>query len=160
MRRATHRTIQAVTDDIERWSFNTGVSHCQELYNALHRYERTEGGPHRDVFAEGADALCLLLAPMTPHVTAEIWDRRHPGQPSVHEQRWPSFDPDLVRERSVTMVVQVNGKVRDRLEVDPGIGEDEARALALASDRVRESVGEATITRVIVRPPTLVNVVT
>jgi leucyl-tRNA synthetase len=160
MRRATHRAIRAVTDDIERWSFNTAVPHCQELYNALHRYERTPGGTHREVFAEAADALCLLLAPMTPHVTAEIWERRHPSEPSVHEQRWPSFDPELVAERSVTMVVQVNGKVRDRIEVDPTIAEDEARECALASERVLESIGDAPITRVIVRVPSLVNVVT
>ena len=65
---------------------------------------------------------------MTPHVTAELWERRHPGEPSVHLQRWPTFDPELVRQDTVTMVVQVNGKVRDRIEVDAGISEGDAEA--------------------------------
>jgi len=160
LRRYVHKTIKAVSDDIDRWSFNTAVAHCQELYNALHRATRAEGGAHAAVFAEAADALLLLLAPMTPHVAAEIWERRHPDEPSVHAQRWPTFDESLVAERSVTMVVQVNGKLRDRLEVDPSVGVVEAEALALGSPRVRELLGGAEPRRVIVRPPLLVNVVT
>jgi leucyl-tRNA synthetase len=127
--------------------------------NALVRYARTDGGPHAEVFTEAADRFLLLLAPMTPHIAAELWERRHPGQPGVHDQRWPSFEPDLVKEESVTMVVQVNGKVRDRIEVDPSIGSDEAEALALASVRVSEVLAGALPKRVIVRPPALVNVV-
>jgi leucyl-tRNA synthetase len=159
MRRACHRTIKAVSQDIDRWSFNTAVAHCQELYNALHRYERMEGGPHVAVFDEAADTLALLLAPMTPHLAAEIWERRHPGDPSVHARSWPSFDPDLVKVDSVTMVVQFNGKVRDRIEVDPSIGADAAEALALASPKIRELLGDGAPRRVIMRPPSLVNVV-
>jgi leucyl-tRNA synthetase len=96
---------------------------------------------------------------MTPHLAAELWERRHPGEPGVHEQSWPSFDQELVKEDSVTMVVQVNGKVRDRIEVDPAIGADEAEALALRSERVVEALGATSPKRVIVRPPALVNVV-
>jgi leucyl-tRNA synthetase len=159
LRRSTHRTIKAASQDIDRWSFNTAVAHCQELFNAIHRYERVEDGPHVAVFDEAADALALLLAPMTPHVAAEIWERRHPGEPGVHTQPWPSFDAELVKMESVTLVVQVNGKVRDRIEVDPAIGADEAESLALESTRVLEVLGGAQPKRVIVRPPSLVNVV-
>jgi leucyl-tRNA synthetase len=159
LRRATHRTIKAVTGDIDRWSFNTAVAHCRELFNDLLPYSRVGGGPHADVFAEAADGLLLLLAPMTPHVTAELWEHRHPDTPGVHARTWPSFDPDLVKEESVTLVVQVNGKVRDRIDVDPAIGADDAEALALRSERVIEVLGGATPKRVIVRPPSLVNVV-
>ena len=66
---------------------------------------------------------------MAPHVTAELWERRHPGQPSVHLQPWPTFDPELIRQDTVTMVVQVNGKVRDRINVDAGISESDAEAV-------------------------------
>jgi len=159
MRRTTHRTIKVVSEDIERWSFNTAVAHCQELYNSLHRYERVDGGPHAEVFADAADALLLLLAPMTPHVAAEVWERRHPDAQPLHAQSWPTFDPELVTDRSVTMVVQVNGKVRDRIEVDPAITAEKAEELALSSPRVRELLGAASPTRTIVRPPSLVNVV-
>jgi leucyl-tRNA synthetase len=157
--RATHRTIRAVTGEIDRWSFNTAVAHCRELFNALLPYSKAQNGPHGEVYAAAGDALLLLLAPMTPHLTAELWEIRHPGESSVHEQLWPTFDPELVKEDSVTMVVQVNGKVRDRIEVDPAIGAAEAEGLALRSERVLELLGGEPPKRVVVRPPTLVNVV-
>ncbi len=158
-RRATHRTIERVTADVERWSYNTAVAHCRELVNHLQQYGRVEGGPHAEVWEEALDALLLLLAPMAPHVTAELWQQRKGEGARLHAERWPTFDPALVATDTVTMVVQVNGKVRERLEVDAGIGEDEARALALASTRVAEQLGGQEPRRVVVRAPQLVNVV-
>jgi leucyl-tRNA synthetase len=111
------------------------------------------------VWNEAADALLSLLAPLTPHLTAEIWELRHPGQPSVHLQSWPAFDPELIRQETVTMVVQVNGKLRDKLEVSPDITEVDAEAAALALPKVQESLAGRTPQRVIVRPPRLVNIV-
>ena len=93
--------------------------------------------------------LLSLLAPLTPHVTAELWEQRHPGEPSVHLQRWPMADPELVRQDTVTMVVQVNGKVRDRIDVDAGISEADAEAVALASAKVSEALNGATPKRVV-----------
>jgi leucyl-tRNA synthetase len=159
VRKATHRTIAAVTEDLERWSYNTAVAHGMEQLNLLQKYARNEGGPHRVVWEEAADALLSLLAPLTPHLTAEIWERRHPGEPSVHLQRWPTFDPDLVREETVTMVIQVNGKLRDKIEVNPEITEAEAERVALASPKVVEALAGRDPQRVVVRPPRLVNVV-
>ena len=179
MRQAVHRTIADVTRDLERWSYNTAVAHCMELLNLLQRYGRggegahaadgtREGrrgrcrrrlGPHADVWSEALDALLGLLAPLTPHVTAELWERRHPGEPSVHLQHWPVPDAELVRQETVTMVVQVNGKVRDRIDVDAGISEADAQAAALASAKVTEALKGATPKRVVSRPPRLVNVV-
>jgi leucyl-tRNA synthetase len=148
-----------VTNDLERWSYNTAVAHCMEQLNLLQRYGRSSDGPHATVWAEAADALLSLLAPLTPHVTAELWEQRHPGEPSVHEQSWPTFDPALVRDETVTMVVQVNGKLRDKVEVDPEITEAEAVAVALASPKVIEALAGREPQRVIARPPRLVNVV-
>jgi len=159
VRRAIHATVEKVTADLERWSYNTAVAHCMELANTLQRYVRSEGGFDRAVFDEGYDTLLLLLAPMTPHVTAELWELRHPGATSIHEQSWPSFDPALAADEVVTLVVQVNGKVKDRLDVDPSIDEEEARSAALASPRVKEALAGRAPIRTVVRPPRLVNVV-
>jgi leucyl-tRNA synthetase len=157
--RATHRVIARVGDDIERWSFNTAVAKCMEFANAMQQYVRdAPGGPHRDTYAAAADALLLLLAPMVPHVTAEAWERRH-GPGLIHAQPWPSYDPALAREETVTMVVQVNGKVRDRIPVAPEITEPDATALALASPRVTAELDGREPIRVVTRPPRLVNVV-
>jgi leucyl-tRNA synthetase len=159
VRRATHRTIAEVTGDLERWSYNTAVAHCMEQLNLLQRYARSEERPHELVWGEAADALLALLAPLTPHLTAEIWEQRHPGQTSVHLQPWPSFDPGLLREETVTMVVQVNGKLRDRIEVSPEITEADAESAALRSAKVMEALSGREPRRVVVRPPRLVNVV-
>jgi leucyl-tRNA synthetase len=88
-----------------------------------------------------------------------LWERRHPGEPSVHLERWPVPDADLVRQETVTMVVQVNGKVRDRIDVDAGISESDAEAVALASAKVTDALRGAAPKRVVSRPPKLVNLV-
>jgi leucyl-tRNA synthetase len=159
LRRDTHQAIADVTQDIERWSYNTAVAHCMELLNAMQRYRRETEGPHEAAWTEAADAILSLLAPLTPHVTAEIWEQRHPDQPSVHVSPWPTHDPELIRAETVTMVVQVNGKVRDKLEVSPDISEADAQALALASEKVTEALAGKVPQRTVVKPPRLVNFV-
>ena len=159
LRRQVHRCIAGVSEDMDRWSYNTAVAKLMELVNALTKYLSTPGGGHEAVHAEAVDALCLLLAPMAPHVSAEIWERRHPGERSVHEQDWPSFDPALVTSETVRMVVQVNGKVRDTLEVDPAVSEANAEAMARGSAKVAAALDGHEVKRVIVKPPRLVNFV-
>ena len=142
-----HRLIARVSDEYERWSYNTAVAAFMEFTNLLYKQGRTD-------FA--VDSLLLLLAPMAPHVTAELWELRHGTH--VHEQAWPTHDPAMLAVDRVTMVVQVKGKVRDRIEVSPDISEDEARSLALASEAVQGHLdGEPR--KVIVRPPNIVNIV-
>jgi leucyl-tRNA synthetase len=141
--RAAHRLIERVTDEFERWSYNTAVAAFMEFTNLLYRLGSTP-------FA--IDTLLQLLAPMAPHITAELWARRHDGE-HVHERRWPVADPAMTKVESVTMVVQVNGKVRAKLEVSPDISEAEATRLALEGVQVEPS-------RVIAKPPKLVNIVT
>ena len=147
VRRATHRLIDRVSGEYERWSYNTAVAAVMEFTNLLYKQGATE---------DAIDTMLLLMAPMAPHVTAELWERRRGGH--IHEESWPVADPELARLQSVTMVVQVNGKVRDRIEVDPGIDEAEAERLALASDKVAEQLDGAP-KKVIARPPKLVNIV-
>jgi leucyl-tRNA synthetase len=126
-----------------------------EFVNRVQPYVRGDG--HDDVVAEAVDSLLLVLAPMTPHVTAEAWERRNGDH--IHLRPWPVAEPALLAEDSVTMVVQVNGKVRDRIEVAPTISEEEAEEAAMASTVVQEALGGASPRRIIVRPPKLVNIV-
>jgi leucyl-tRNA synthetase len=147
--RAAHRLIVRVTDEYERWSYNTAVAAFMEFVNLLYKRGKTP-------FA--VDTLLLLMAPMCPHITAELWERLHPGS-HVHAQPWPEADPVLAAPNTVTMVVQVNGKVRDRLEVPADIDAAEAERLALASPRVREHLDGASPRKVVAKPPRLVNVV-
>jgi leucyl-tRNA synthetase len=157
--RSMHRLIAKVSDDMEKWSFNTSVAACMEFTNELARYRRDESGVHRSTYDAAADSLLLLLAPMTPHVTAEAWERRHGAGARLHAQPWPSFNPELARAERVTLVVQINGKLKDRIEVSPDISEAEAAALALASDRVARELDGAQPSRIVARPPRLVNIV-
>ncbi len=155
MRRATHRLIDRITRDFDRWSYNTAVAACMEFVNLVQPYVRGDG--HADVVREAVDTLLLVLAPMTPHLTAEAWERRNGDH--IHLRSWPVADPDLVAEESVTMVVQVNGKVRHRIEVAPSVTVEEAEALAMASGPVIEALQGAPPRRVIAKPPRLVNIV-
>jgi leucyl-tRNA synthetase len=155
IRRATHRLIDRVSRDYERWSYNTAVAACMEFVNRVQPYVRGDG--HASVVPEAVDALLLLLAPMTPHLTAEAWERRHGDH--IHLHPWPVADPELVAEDTVTMIVQVNGKVRDRIEVPPAISEEQAEATASASAAVVQALDGAPPKRIIVKPPHLVNIV-
>ena len=154
---ATHRLIDRVTGEYERWSYNTAVAAFMEFTNEVYRYAQAEDGARRETLGFAVDTLLLLMAPMTPHVTAELWERRHGS--SVHAEAWPQADPALLVEDTVTMVVQVNGKVRDRLEVATDISEDDATAAALTSDKVAAHLDGGEPKKVIARPPKLVNVV-
>ncbi|MHB1924631.1 MAG: leucine--tRNA ligase [Acidimicrobiales bacterium] len=155
--RSVHRLIQRVDDDFERWSYNTAVAALMEFVNSLYRYGRGPDGARRATVAPAVDTLLLLLAPMAPHISAELWERRRGGH--IHAEAWPQADPELARLERTTMIVQVNGRVRDKIEVDASITEAEAEALALASERVIELLAGQAPRKVIVRPPALVNVV-
>ncbi|MCL2395505.1 MAG: class I tRNA ligase family protein, partial [Acidimicrobiaceae bacterium] len=157
--KAAHRAIDRVTADFERWSYNTAVATLMELVNALYRYVQDPAGARRETFDLAVDTLLKLLAPMTPHIAAELWDLRHGDATFVHTEPWPIADPAMLAVETTTMVVQVNGKVRDRLEVPVGISDEEATAAALASPKVVEQLAGRSHRNVIARPPRLVNIV-
>jgi leucyl-tRNA synthetase len=152
--RATHALIAKVSEDYDRWSYNTVVAACMEFTNLLYKHVQADG----TIPNEPVDTLLLLLAPMVPHVTAELWERRHPGE-HVHAQAWPTFDPALAAALTETMIVQVNGKVRDRIEVDAGIDEAEMERLAMASPKVQAALDGSRPAKVVARPPRLLNLV-
>jgi leucyl-tRNA synthetase len=165
--RATHRLIARVTDEYDRWSYNTAVAGFMEFTNELYKYVQSDEGPRTATLSFAIDTMLLLLAPMTPHITAELWSRRRvaPGDQSaaalahIHEESWPIADPAKLTVDTVTMVVQVNGKVRDKFEVDAGIADADAEARALTSDKVVAALAGAEPKKVIVRAPKLVNIV-
>ena len=156
----THRLIERVSHDYDRWSYNTAVAACMEFVNDMYRYGQSELGARTEQVDFAADTLLCLMAPMTPHITAELWQLRHPGDgATVHDQPWPTADPELLKTATVTMIVQVDGKVRDRIEVPSDIDQDQAVALALASPKVAEQLKGTEPAKVIARPPRLVNLV-
>jgi leucyl-tRNA synthetase len=155
LRREVHRTIDRVTTDIERYGFNTVVAALMELTNTI--YKHVHAGTDPVVVGEAIDTLLELLAPVAPHLAAEAYEQRH-GE-HVHLRPWPIADPAYLKADRATMVVQVNGKLRDRIEVDTEISEGDATALALASEKVQAQLAGNAPRRVVARPPNLVNVV-
>jgi len=156
LRRVTHQTIQRVTRDFESFEFNTIVSALMEMTNALHEVRPRLAGS--SAWAEALSTLLLLMAPVAPHISEELWERL--GKPySIHQQPWPAFDAAAAREEMITVVVQVNGKVRDRVSVPAAIDEQALRALALESEAVQRQLKGQAPRHVIVVPGRLVNIV-
>ena len=132
LRRKVHQTIKKVSDGLETFGFNTAMAGLMELKNTLQKVAR-EANVSREVWDEAVRTLLLLMAPFTPFVAEELWARI--GQPySIHNQSWPVYDPEIAAEEEITLVVQVNGKVRDRIQVPANISEQEAKRLALESE--------------------------
>jgi leucyl-tRNA synthetase len=159
LEKATHRLIDKVSRDCARWSYNTAVAAAMEFVNTVYKHVQAPEGAARETVDLAVDSILLLLAPMAPHITAELWERRHPARASVHAHPWPVADPARLAVDTVTLVVQVNGKVRDRIAVDAGIEAAAAEALALGSAKVAQELAGRAPKKVIARPPGLVNVV-
>ena len=132
--KVAHKTIRTVTEHVERMRFNTALAALMEELNYIQPLQPVELGR----FA--VESYVLMLAPMAPHVCEEFW-RALGHSRSVHLESWPAFDPALTRDETVTVVVQINGKVRERLEVEAGAAEDKVRDLAFASDAVKKHLG-------------------
>ncbi len=153
--RLIHKTTKRVTDDLDRFSYNTMLAALMEATNTL---RRLRGSVSRAMWAQATERLVLLIAPSAPHLAEELWHRLGHTE-SVHVQAWPEYDPELTVDPMVTLIVQVNGKVRDKIEVPAGIPEDEARRLATESPRVRAHLNGATVRQVVYVPGRLVNIV-
>jgi len=165
-RRTIHETIQRVTDDIEReFHFNTAIAAIMELVNALQAFEAASGdgaaaaGDRVALIREAVETTLLLLGPFCPHVTEELWEQLGHRE-SLFKQRWPVADPAALQKTQVTVVVQVDGKVRGRLQVGVDAAEEQVRQLALGNDRVKPWVERRRVEKVVVVPNRLVNIVT
>jgi leucyl-tRNA synthetase len=158
LRRKLHQTLKKVHNDTERFKFNTAIAAMMELSNAMGQVW-SEESVGRDTWNECVEKLLLMLAPFAPHITEELWE--HTGHTySIHQQTLPRWDEELAAEDVITLVVQVNGRLRDKLQVPAGISEEEAKHLALESERVKVHVAGKQVARVIYVPGRLVNVVT
>jgi leucyl-tRNA synthetase len=155
--RLLHQTIRKCHNDLDRFKFNTAIASLMEFSNHLNRVW-AESGIDAGIWRACVEKFLLMLAPIAPHVAEELWERTG-HQYSIHQQLFPTWDDGLAAEETITLVVQVNGKVRDRLEVPADIEEEAAQRLALASPRVRTYTEGKSINKTIYVPGRLVNVV-
>jgi leucyl-tRNA synthetase len=158
LRRKLHQTLQQVTADFAAFSFNTVVAALMELLNEMMQARAQVSSSA--AWDEAKDVYVRMLAPIAPHMAEELW--QHLGRDkagSVHRQPWPAVDEEAAREEEATLVVQVNGKLRDRVTVPVGLGEDEMKQRALATEGARRFTEGLTVRKVIVVPGRLVNIV-
>lgn len=137
MRRLLHATIKKVTADIEeRYNFNTAISSIMELVNGLYAFKEKTATPNPGLIYEALSTLLKLLAPFVPHITEELWNELFGGG-SVHATAWPSYDEAALLTKNVEIVVQVNGKVRDKITVAVGLTQNELEKIVLEEDKVK-----------------------
>jgi leucyl-tRNA synthetase len=160
LRKVTHRTIDEVTRQVEAYHLNVAVARLMELVSATRKAIDSGPGPGAadPAVREAAEVLAVLLSLFAPYTAEECWELLG-HKPSVARTAWPAADLDLLTQEKVTCVVQVNGKVRDKLEVPSAITEDDLRELALAAPGVIRTLGGQQVSRVIVRAPKLVSIV-
>jgi leucyl-tRNA synthetase len=157
VQRLTHQTIRRATGDMDRMRFNTMLAALMEFSNALAEV-REKANVSKPAWDEAISSLVLLLAPTAPHFAEEVWSRL--GRPySIHNQQWPKWDEALAKDEEITLVVQVDGKVRDRITVPASVSESEAKEAALGSEKVKAHLQGKTIANVVYVPGRLVNVV-
>ena len=156
LRKTLHQTIKKAGEDLQHFRFNTAIAAVMAFRNVL----KTEAGAAgSDVWKECLEGMLLMLAPIAPHITEELWEKIKPGCGSIHQQAWPEYDESMIVEDMVTLVIQVNGKVRDRLEMPAGTSKEEAEQSALAAPKVQSYLEGRQIRKVIVVPDRLVNIV-
>ena len=159
LRRALHATIRKVTDDVaDRFNFNTAISSIMELVNAMHAYRDAAETVQPALLRETVEALLRLLAPFAPHIAEEIWQQLERSG-SIHQQAWPKWDAEAIKTDSVEIVVQINGKVRDKLTVPSELSSAELEKVALQQEKVQQLVAGKAVVKVIAVPNKLVNIV-
>ena len=155
--RITHQTINKVTEDMERLRFNTLIAALMEFTNYLTKLKEAGYVTNSD-WRKAIDTLMLLLAPTAPHLAEELWQRTGHDY-SIHNQSWPEWDVELARDEEITLVVQVNGKLRDRITVPAVITEAEAKQLAVESKRLKPHLEGKEVLKIKYVPQKLVNLV-
>jgi len=153
--RVVHKTIKKVGNDLDEFKFHTAIAAMMEAKNDLRKLHARVS---QSVWREASETLVRLLAPFAPHMTEELWHRLGHAD-SVHLQVWPSYEPELIVDRVITLIVQMDRKVVDKLEVAADISEDEAKRLALESPKVKARMNGSVPQQVIYVPGRLVNIV-
>ncbi len=155
--RLRHKTIKRVTEDLSSFHFNTALAALMECNNALIKQQNSEVA-RSAAYRRTLETMMQLLAPMAPHMTEELWHLTGHTD-SIHNSSWPAYEEALTQDEAFTLVVQVNGKVRERIDVPASISEDEVRKLVLNNPRVLSFIGDATVQKVIYIPGRLANIV-
>jgi leucyl-tRNA synthetase len=160
LRQKVHKTIKKVGEDIERFHFNTAISANMELVNALYQFDphAREDWRGRSLFKEAIEAIVLLLSPFVPHIAEELWESMGKGE-SIVRAPWPDYDREAVVEEEILIVIQVDGKVRDKVTVPSSMGEEEIRGVALEREKVRKLTHGKAVQKVIYVPKKLINIV-
>ncbi len=161
IRRKTHQTIRKVTSDIEdRYHFNTAIAAIMELTNSIYLLEYGEGEKSEAllVLKEAVESLVQLLYPFAPHICEEIWQELG-GEDTLTRHPWPEYDEDIAREEEIPIVIQVNGKVRNTIQVEAGTDDEEIKKLALNNEKIVQMTKDKEVQKVIVVPKKLVNIV-
>jgi leucyl-tRNA synthetase len=160
LRQKTHRTIKKVTEDVERFHFNTAISAVMELVNDLYisKVKDQEDETSKRVMVEAIESVTLLLSPFVPHFAEELWQAIGKKE-FILKQPWPAYDPKAILEDEMLIVVQVNGKLRDRVVVPVACGEEEVKAAALKAEKIQGLIQGKQVKKVILVPQKLVNIV-
>ncbi len=160
--RVVHMMIKEITNDIANdFQFNTVISKYRELTNAIYDWKNKKSEmseEDKNVFSFAVISLIKLMSPVTVHLSEEIWHDLG-NETSIHDEKWCEWDEDLAKASKITLVVQVNGKVKDKIEADEGLGNDELKELALSSQKIKDLTGGKEVVKVIVVPKKLVNIV-
>jgi leucyl-tRNA synthetase len=158
LRRVVHRLIHDAQVAVESFRFNVAVAKVMEMVNATRKAIDSGSGPSDPAVREAVEAVAILLSLVAPYTAEDMWARLG-HEPSVARAGWPVVDPELVRAQTVTCVVQIAGKVKARLEVDPAISDAELEQQALTDEAIVAALAGVAPRRVIVRAPKLVNIV-
>ncbi len=155
-----HKTIKKVGEDIERFHFNTAISAIMELVNTLYQSRPEENGDpaEHSVFREAIETATLLLSPFVPHIAEELWEVLGKGE-SIIKTPWPDYDREAIVEEEVLVVIQVNGKVRDRVTVPSSMGKEEIKGVVLEREKIRRLIHDRAVKRIILVPKKLINIV-
>ena len=157
LERTVHQTIAGVTEDLERFQFNTAISKLMSLTSTLGKVQENPSIDN-STWHWAIQTLLLLMAPLAPHITEELWELL--GHPySIHKQPWPDYFPQIAAEEILQIVIQINGKVRDKIEVAATINKDDVEKRALQQDRIKELLLDQTPKKIIYVPGKLINIV-
>jgi len=157
LRRKTYQTLRSVTGDFEEFQFNTIVSSLMELLNEIAKAKQA-GAWGTNEWNESVDVYLKMAAPVVPHITEEIWHLLGHSD-SIHLQKWPKMDEEAAKEEEITLVVQVNGKLRDRITLPSDYSEEEAKELVFKRQAVQAAMGDKPVQKIIMVPKKLINIV-
>jgi len=160
LRLAVNSTIKKVTYDCDRFNFNTAISSVMEMVNALYVYKEkvAKENYNKAVITEAVESLIILLSPFVPHITAEMWENI--GKTSnLSLEPWPNYDESALKVSEVEIVIQINGKIRDKINIDPNLSPDEMKELAMSNNKIKDLIGDKTVVKCIAVPKKLINIV-